>query len=348
MDSMVTTKSDGTHPGPAASSRRSGSFDKAASAHRQNLRELLDRTCERLAGPEQQQDEINHTLDALVLDLHDRRSDGEQEWRDALLACRNHPLRSLLHEDPFTRHAYTKPRGYPGDAALLDLIYGREEHWSPPEASALGQCVFNYTTAAPAPEGVRARRGFVAGLVDRLAESLRRPHILSVAAGHLREAELCGAVKRRRIGRYVALDSDAESLQEVTSCYGRFGVQTVQASVRRLLTNHLELGGFDLVYSTGLFDYLRQPIGQRLVGKLFRMLRPDGRLLVANFMPGIRDVGYMEVYMDWQLIYRTRQEMIDLTSEIPQADIRDIRLFSEESRNIIFLEITRDAQGPVV
>ena len=75
--------------------------------------------------------------------------------------------------------------------------------------------------------------------------------------------------------------------QEVTRCYGRFGVETVHASVRRLLTNHLELGEFDLVYSTGLFDYLRQPIGQRLVGNLFRMLRPGGRLLVANFLPGI-------------------------------------------------------------
>jgi SAM-dependent methyltransferase len=148
-------------------------------------------------------------------------------------------------------------------------------------------------------------------------------------------------VKRRRLGRFVALDSDAHSLQEVTRCYGRFGVETVHASVRRLLTNQLELGEFDLVYSTGLFDYLRQPLGQRLVGNLFRMLRPGGRLLVANFLPGIRDIGYMEVYMDWQLIYRTRQEMVDLTAEIAEADIHDIRLYTEENQNIIFLEITR-------
>ena len=74
---------------------------------------------------------------------------------------------------------------------------------------------------------------------------------------------------------------------------------------------------------------------------MFRMLRPGGRLLVANFLPGIRDSGYMEVFMDWHLIYRTRQEIIDATMEIPQKEIRDIRLFAEENQNIIFAQVRR-------
>lgn len=347
-DLMLTPTPGAVRPIPSPSLRRRHSSDQVGPVRQENLLEILERTCTRLAGAENDQDVVGQSLEDLILDLHDRRQDGDDQWRETVAFCRNHRLRDLIHQDPFTRHAYSKPRGYSGDAALLDLIYGREEYWPAPEATPLGQRIFNYTTAAPAPEGVRARRGFVAGLIDRLAEKHAYPHILSVAAGHLREVALCGAVKRRRLGRYVALDSDVESLREVERCYGSFGVQTVHASVRRLLTNHLELGEFDLVYSTGLFDYLRQPVGQRLVGNLFRMLRPGGRLLVANFMPGIRDVGYMEVYMDWQLIYRTRQEMVDLTAEIPQTDICDIRLFTEESRNIIFLEITRDARPLVV
>jgi len=34
--------------------------------------------------------------------------------------------------------------------------------------------------------------------------------------------------------------------------------------------------------------------------------------------------------------------MIDLTMEIPQPKIRDIRLFAEENQNIIFLQVIRN------
>ncbi|MBV9124017.1 MAG: methyltransferase type 12, partial [Planctomycetes bacterium] len=109
----------------------------------------------------------------------------------------------------------------------------------------------------------------------------------------------------------------------------------------QLLSGKIELGTFDLVYSTGLFDYLQAAAAQRLVTNMFQKLRPRGKVMVANFLPGVRDLGYMESYMDWYLIYRTRQEMIEISLGIPQSDIRDIRIFTEENENIIFLEITR-------
>jgi len=33
--------------------------------------------------------------------------------------CVEHPIRELIHEDPFTRRAFEKPRGYDGDTELL-------------------------------------------------------------------------------------------------------------------------------------------------------------------------------------------------------------------------------------
>jgi hypothetical protein len=104
----------------------------------------------------------------------------------------------------------------------------------------------------------------------------------------------------------------------------------------------VRLGTFDLVYSTGLYDYVPATTGRRLTWALFEMLRPRGRLVLANFLPGIPDLGYMESYMAWNLIYRTRLEMLDLTMDIPQAAIRDVRLFAEENQNILFLEVTKN------
>lgn len=271
------------------------------------------------------------------------RLDGtDGTWARRVSLCLEHPLRDLLHQDPFTRRAFVKPRGYAGDAELLDYIYGREEGWPiPPGTSELGRQLFDFTTRSSACEGVRARRGFVAECVDRLAEERHRPHVLSVAAGHLREAALSSAVKRRRLGRYVALDADAESLREVEHCYGFCGVETCHAHVRAILAGRVRLGTFDLAYTTSLLDYLQESAGRRLTLAMFEMLRPGGRLVLANFLPGILDVGYMESYMGWTLIYRTRQDMIALAAHIPQADLRDIRIFAEENQNIIFLELTK-------
>ncbi len=267
---------------------------------------------------------------------------SDPAWADFVQKSLAHPVRELLHQDPFTHRVFSKPRGYAGDAIMLDYVYGREEGWpAPPNASALGQEIFQFTTGSSACEAVRARRGFIADLVDDLAEEMRKPHVLSVACGHLRKALLCSTIRRRRFSRFVALDSDSRSLEEVARCYGSFGVQTCNAGVRQLLTRRLDMGLFDLVYSTGLYDYLQMPAAQRLTASLFDLLRPRGRLLIANFLPGILDQGYMESYMAWKLIFRTRQDMLMIAEEIPLSSIHDIRIFAEENQNIIFLQITK-------
>ena len=289
------------------------------------------------------QDTANQALDELFVALHARYSNASPlDWKSFVAMCRIHPLVDLLHRDPFTCRAFTKPRGYAGDAEMMDYIYGREDQRPGPQADPIGQSVFFYTTQAPASEGVRARRAFISTQIDRLAEERNRPHILSIAAGHLREASLSVAVRRRRTGRFLALDADPQSAAEVQRCYSAYGVETVTASFTRLLGRPRHQNEFDLVYSTGLFDYLNQRTGRRLVSSMFQMLRPGGCLIVANFLPGVRDVGYMETFMDWNLIYRTRGDMVDLTMDIPESDVKEVQLFSEECKNIVFLQMTRN------
>ena len=299
---------------------------------------VLDYTCEKF-----HEGRVDDGMRELLPVLQARRmKSSDPEWAEFVEVCLRHPLRELLHQDPFTVRAFNKPRGYAGDAVLLDYVYGREEGWPVPEPiTELGKKIFQFTTGSSACEAVRARRGFIADLVDHLAEEITKPHLLSIGCGHLREALLCSIIKRRRYGRYVALDSDGKSLDEVARAYGPYGVETYNATIRQLLTHHHDLNQFDLVYSMGLYDYLQLPAAQRLTASLFELLRSRGRLLIANFLPGILDVGYMESYMAWKLILRTRQEMLAIAEEIPMADIRDIRLFVEDNQNIIFLQVTK-------
>ncbi|MFO0918175.1 MAG: class I SAM-dependent methyltransferase [Planctomycetaceae bacterium] len=306
------------------------------------LENQLDTWQELLVTSNGNTSQVGEALDGIFGGLAQRKAIcTPEEWQATVQLCRAHPLLATIHQDPFTYRAFSKPRGYAGDAELLDMIYGPEERWPEPEATPLGLDIYRYTSAAPAAEGVRARRAFVADLVDYATSQKPGLHVLAVAAGHLREAILTTAVRRRRFGRFVALDADPVSLKEVDRAYGPYGIETVPAPFTSLIKNRLQLGQFDLIYSTGLFDYLNEGVGRRLVSTLFNMLNPGGQLIVANFMPEIRDIGFMETFMDWNLIYRTRQDMASLTAEVKESEIRDLNIFAEDSRNIIFFRLTK-------
>ena len=263
------------------------------------------------------------------------------EWVKCVKKIRESELLTLVHQDPFTNRAFNKPRGYAGDAVMMDYIYGQEEGWQPPTTSLLGQGIFQYTTGAAASAGVRARREFIAEKLDEVARNILQPDVLAVAAGHLREASMSSAVRRHKFNTFIALDADAESLREVERSFSRFGVQCELADIRKMLRGRMDFGSFDLIYSTGLYDYLNQKTAQRLSCNLFSMLKPGGKLVIANFLPSIHDIGYMEACMDWFLVYRNRMDMMGLTELIPQIDMHDIHVSVEENQNIVFLEVTR-------
>jgi extracellular factor (EF) 3-hydroxypalmitic acid methyl ester biosynthesis protein len=305
------------------------------------LRGVFDRIERRLSRARSAAD-ARGPLEELFLALgREKRARSATEWAELVELCRRHPLFEHVQQDPFTRRAYEKPRGYAGDACMMDFIYGVEDGRPNPATSSTGRHVFEYLGHGPACQGVRSRRAIVAACIDRLANERSRPHVLSIAAGHLREAELSVAIRRQRLGRLLALDTDAESLAEVQRAYGRLGVETETASFRALLADAPDAERFDLVYSTGLFDYVAARTGRRLVRAMHRRLRPGGSLLVANFLPGVRDTGYMEAFMDWTLVYRSRQEMVELTADIPESEVKSVELWSEEALNIIFLRVTR-------
>lgn len=212
------------------------------------------------------------------------------------------PVRAVLHLDPYTRRGFLKPRGYPGDAVLLDYIYGCAP--LPEETPAPGRAVYEWCSLrSDAFAAVRDRRRRLARLLDDTAERTPGARALAVACGHLREAHLSAAVVGRRLGELVALDQDPASLAVVNGTMGDLPVTPVTAGVSDILKERVELGLFDLIYAAGLYDYLPQPLASRLTAALTGMLRPGGRLVVANFVH-CWEAGYMEAAMDWHLLYR--------------------------------------------
>ena len=315
---------------------------EAAPATDADLVALLDETQRRLTAGD-----VFETMENLNLSLGRLRAaagggaDGGAWAGHARDLYLHHTLRSLLTHEPVTRHSAERPRGYAGDAALLDYIYGAVP--LPPGTTDLGRRLHEWGFQAPAQKSVRARRDLLSRHVDEVADRTGGgAEILSVACGHLREAAQSQAVRRQYFRRYVGLDQDAESLALARRELGHAGVDLVQDSICRLAFGRLDLGPFDLVYAAGLYDYLPDALATRLTTALFAMLKPHGRLLVANFVPGLRDIAYMEVVMDWHLTYREAPHMVLLSAGLPTSHVATQRLFFDAERNIIFLEVEKE------
>lgn len=306
------------------------------------MAETLDRAWEALRGGAN----IGNVMSPLIAELDALRAGAPRdEWRRWIeREIRPHPLFPAMLEDPFVRHSATRPRGYPGDAELLDFIYRSDNvRARVASASPLGKRLYRFSCETPAPEAVRLRSALAAAEIDRAAAHGRRPHILSVACGHLREAPVARSPAAGTLGRYVGVDQDRQSLDLVRREYGPLGVEAIEFPVREVIRNGDALGKFDFIYCLGLYDYLSDETGGRLLKRLFGMLNPGGKVWIANFTGAPWSVGYMEAMMDWWLVYRSPEQMAALRSVLPAGAVASSEVFLEPTGNVAFLEVVKAA-----
>lgn len=293
----------------------------------------LDAAYEALLGGASRDD-----LDRLFVDLRDARFRlGSEAWPVYVAdTCLKHPVRDLLHRDPITWRAFSKPRGYAGDAGTIDLIYYPEQYLR--EMSGETAVLYSYTSSSPSSRAVRNRRAFTAASIDD-AVACGGTRVLSVACGHMRELDLIQ--RDTTAASFIALDQDESSLAVLASDYGTFDVKPVAGSIGKILRRKFAESDFDLIYSTGLFDYLDERVGRLLVSRLFELLSPGGARTIANFTPDTRDIGYMEGFMAWNLIYRTESDLLALASQLPFEQVGDLATTRDETGSVVFLSLTK-------
>lgn len=198
-------------------------------------------------------------------------------------------------QDPYTARAFLKPRGYAGDAVMLDYVYGSGDRSSVYSGTTdIGSAVHAYTAvASPPAKAVRWRRNWIASEIETMALTTKRPlKLLSFACGHLREYEQVHPLLRDRTCAWTAADQDHESLDHVRKSYDARTVRCSPTAVRGLLSGSHDLEThYDVVYTLGLFDYLNDRLAIRVMGALWRHVAAGGRLVVANFSPTLRAPG---------------------------------------------------------
>jgi len=272
--------------------------------------------------------------------------------RDALREYSTRYLHELLMLSPWMHRARTKPLGYPGDFELMNRVYGNYFAGTTLFAKAV-DLSFALTPAAVA---VRARKDLLKGLLSTAIDEKADPgpvRILSIAAGPAQEIfELLR--ERETLPRpleIVLFDQDKRALsfsfgrlQRLVSQKWRDQVSVLHLhdSIQGLLRGPAVFSGhgaFDVVYSCGLFDYLQQRTSVSLCKSLYSLVKPGGTLYVGNMVPENPCRWFMELHLDWFLVYRAHAEILDFAKlAAPDASIEII----EESTKVNpFVALTR-------
>jgi extracellular factor (EF) 3-hydroxypalmitic acid methyl ester biosynthesis protein len=280
-------------------------------------------------------DIIAKTISKLFRTLFEMRRDmSKVDWDNFCNDARQHPLFDLMKQDPFTMHGISRPRGYPGDAALMDYLY----RITPINTTEFGKQAYDFMSNAPEGKGVCNRAQLIAALIDKIAQN-KPIRVLSVASGHLREAAMSQAVFDGKV-EITAFDQDPISL-EIISKSGIPNVKTMQGSVARLiLGRYPELKDFDLVYAAGLYDYLSERIAEVMTTWMVEATKSGGTTLLTNFVHGTPSVGYMEAFMNWHLIYRSMDELVTTTDEV-KDQISSSTTYFDADNVIAFVELKK-------
>ncbi|WP_442864903.1 class I SAM-dependent methyltransferase [Agrobacterium sp. SOY23] len=315
--------------------RRTETFDEQFAVAKAEIALILELAQQQFDNGVSAHDVIHRTagaLHALREKLH------SSVWAELIPLVQNHSVSHYFLEDPFTRWSFEKPRGYSGDAQLLDFIYG---HNSVAElvnrATPLGAALYDYTKDASSSVAVRERRDLLTRFVDEAAvRHGEETEILTIASGHLREADASVALKEGRIKRWVALDQDPLSVGSVARDFAGSGVEAIDGSVRDIVLRTQELGTFDLIYAAGLYDYLNDRVAIKLTRRCMEMLKPGGMFLFANFSEDIVVDGYMETFMNWALLLRSKADMWRIVNASADPSSIEAEVFFGENHNIVY------------
>lgn len=246
----------------------------------------------------------------------------------------------------FAERAYYKPKGYAGDFMMMELIYRQE----PDGDGKLGTLIDSWLLKQAPAKAVRNRRKLLRDLLDRLFRDRLRElssiNIINLACGPARELfDLLAECDYSHAVNVLCIDIDAEALEYANQHVNTF---SHQASVKFMRENVVkwamgrakhDMGYQDVIYSSGLCDYLDRRLMLRLVRQCYDQLKPGGVLILGNFSKANPDRHFLDNMLYWRLIHRDESDMSDMFKQSPFGD--NVRFVAEAQGVNLFAIATK-------
>jgi len=281
--------------------------------------------------------------------------------RDVLAAAKDYTetlLMPLVRDVPHDNRAYVKPLGYPGDYQIMQYYYNDDFEGE----SVFAKVIHKLSIEHPLCAGVRGRKELIVDLIRRehqrmIAEKQGESdfRVVGIGCGPAREASDYIARERNWPGAMIwtLIDQEEKALsvayrasqREISRSASNCNLNLLNLSFIQMLSEGLPLrdpGSQNFIFSTGLIDYVRKSRAQTLLRGIYDLLAPGGLMAIGNALSPNNFFWAAELYTDWSLIYRTRDEMQDLARLLP--DEAQVEMTLDPAEAYYFLLVRKPSQ----
>ena len=302
------------------------------------------------------------TVIPLVNDLFGKfevlAQDVEEDFKPLHRAYMKRQLHPLVLCAPFAYRTYTKPLGYPGDYEMVNMISRNGQEGGSLYAKVVNSWFLNQAPAQAHRNRLKYLGQKFTDETVRISARGRPARVFNLACGpalevqdFLAESHLSDRMEIALIDfNQETLDHTSTILESLRRKHTRTtSLRYVKKSVQQLLKEAGKTverpadAQYDLAYCAGLFDYLTDPVCQRLMNVMYRSLAPGGLLLVTNVHPCNPMRHGMDYLLDWNLVYRdARQAQVLRPSE---AQPESLSVKSDFTGVNLFVEVRKPAHA---
>ncbi len=256
-----------------------------------------------------------------------------------------------FYQSPIMKMGYEKPRGYPGDYELFEIIYNGKPI---AEEKTIGFYFDKYFLNNGYTNAVRTRKNKMKNILQDLIETNNssRLRLLNVACGPCREMrELLSdpLLASRANVCFTGLDNDEGSLKFSKSALDQLPPNNI--TLRFLKENVLSLfrdnkhydiiGKQDVIYILGLTEYLPDRVFKKLISFLSQLLDDKGMLVITY---KDKDIPFPSLppdwLCDWAFIKRSKDDLISAAEGLG-LEKYSLRIEKEGTGTIFFLILTK-------
>lgn len=228
----------------------------------------------------------------------------------------NHLRKDFLHGE-YIVWSLKKPYGYAGDFRIINDIYQNT-----PQTQGFDRLFDNYFLMSPASVATRNRKEDFKSVIRRhvVSSDCKPVRILDLASGPCRDLYefFLEHAKESEDTDFHCYENDERAIAYAESLLREHpNVSFCKENVIRLaLKKNIEdviVERFDLIFSTGLFDYLDSRVATRLLSNLRKVMKPGAVIVISNYRDKYSNpaLHFMEWVGDWNLVYRSEEEFED-------------------------------------